>query len=209
MNGTQCVCVCVGVCNNLLKISHEFTTTSEKNSFNDKLACFLFFRMEHVNLSRILCENWMQAKSQNLMLLVKSLFLDTCLIFVLFIFLLLWKRFIYMCVYVEVVVAPPFVYLDIVSHIIRSDIAVAAQNCWAEAQGAYTGEVRSFLDISFIFVSSFRTSIRSFFSFFLGFFVWLWTTCWLWWSQPVDVNRLWDWVGNFGSFWETSNIWRK
>jgi len=42
---------------------------------------------------------------------------------------------------VEVVVSPPFLYLDFVSNIIRSEIAVAAQNCWAEAQGAYTGEV--------------------------------------------------------------------
>lgn len=42
---------------------------------------------------------------------------------------------------VEVVVAPPFVFLPVVKPILRKDIAVAAQNCWVQKGGAYTGEV--------------------------------------------------------------------
>jgi triosephosphate isomerase len=42
---------------------------------------------------------------------------------------------------VEVVVAPPYVYLDCVINIISSEIHVAAQNCWGEAKGAFTGEI--------------------------------------------------------------------
>lgn len=42
---------------------------------------------------------------------------------------------------VEVVVAPPFVYIPLVKDIIRPDIEVAAQNAWVKAPGAYTGEV--------------------------------------------------------------------
>ncbi|KAF9975493.1 triosephosphate isomerase [Actinomortierella ambigua] len=42
---------------------------------------------------------------------------------------------------VEVVVAPPFIYLDHVRKTIRKEIAVAGQNCYSKAAGAYTGEV--------------------------------------------------------------------
>ncbi|KAF9375354.1 triosephosphate isomerase [Podila verticillata] len=42
---------------------------------------------------------------------------------------------------VEIVVSPPFVYLDQVRKTVRKDVAVAGQNCYAKASGAYTGEV--------------------------------------------------------------------
>lgn len=42
---------------------------------------------------------------------------------------------------VEVVVAPPFPYLQFVSSRISPNYSVSAQNCWAKGQGAYTGEV--------------------------------------------------------------------
>ncbi|KAF9940040.1 triosephosphate isomerase [Modicella reniformis] len=42
---------------------------------------------------------------------------------------------------VEIVVSPPFVYLDKVRQSIRKDIAVAGQNCYLKSSGAYTGEV--------------------------------------------------------------------
>ncbi|KAG0230715.1 triosephosphate isomerase [Actinomortierella wolfii] len=42
---------------------------------------------------------------------------------------------------VEIVVAPPFVYLDQVRKTVRKEIAVAGQNCYSKASGAYTGEV--------------------------------------------------------------------
>ncbi|KAG0355164.1 triosephosphate isomerase [Podila minutissima] len=42
---------------------------------------------------------------------------------------------------VEIVVSPPFVYLDQVRKTIRKDVAVAGQNCYAKSSGAYTGEV--------------------------------------------------------------------
>lgn len=41
----------------------------------------------------------------------------------------------------EIVVSPPFVYLDQVRKTVRKDVAVAGQNCYAKASGAYTGEV--------------------------------------------------------------------
>lgn len=41
----------------------------------------------------------------------------------------------------EVVVAPPFVYLDFVKNLIRPDIEVGGQNCYSEQKGAFTGEV--------------------------------------------------------------------
>jgi len=41
----------------------------------------------------------------------------------------------------EVVVSPPFVYLDIVHKALRKDIGVAGQNCYHAASGAYTGEI--------------------------------------------------------------------
>jgi triosephosphate isomerase len=39
-------------------------------------------------------------------------------------------------------VAPPFVYLHAVSGTIRPEVKVSAQNCYHEAKGAFTGEVR-------------------------------------------------------------------
>jgi hypothetical protein len=42
---------------------------------------------------------------------------------------------------VEIVVAPTFVHLDFVQTIANSKLAVAAQNCWHEDKGAFTGEV--------------------------------------------------------------------
>jgi len=42
---------------------------------------------------------------------------------------------------VEVVVAPPFLYMDQVLRSINSRIEVAAQNCWIGKGGAFTGEI--------------------------------------------------------------------
>ncbi|XP_022947314.1 triosephosphate isomerase, cytosolic [Cucurbita maxima] len=42
---------------------------------------------------------------------------------------------------VEVVVSPPFVFLSLVKNLLRSEIQVAAQNCWVRKGGAFTGEV--------------------------------------------------------------------
>uniref|UniRef100_UPI00359030CC Triosephosphate isomerase n=1 Tax=synthetic construct TaxID=32630 RepID=UPI00359030CC len=42
---------------------------------------------------------------------------------------------------VEVVIAPPAVYLPLVREALRKDIQVAAQNCYTKASGAYTGEI--------------------------------------------------------------------
>jgi triosephosphate isomerase len=42
---------------------------------------------------------------------------------------------------VEVVVAPPFVFLTLVKSLLRSDFAVAAQNAWVKKGGAFTGEI--------------------------------------------------------------------
>ena len=44
--------------------------------------------------------------------------------------------------FIEVVVAPPFPYLQHVRQILPKSIGVAAQNCYKAANGAYTGEVR-------------------------------------------------------------------
>jgi len=42
---------------------------------------------------------------------------------------------------VEVVVAPPFLYLETVRNVLRSDMNVAAQNSYLKESGAFTGEV--------------------------------------------------------------------
>ncbi|XP_066307408.1 triosephosphate isomerase, cytosolic-like [Miscanthus floridulus] len=42
---------------------------------------------------------------------------------------------------VEVVVSPPFVFLQQVKALLRLDFAVAAQNCWVRKGGAFTGEI--------------------------------------------------------------------
>ncbi|KAM7460301.1 hypothetical protein LguiA_023690 [Lonicera macranthoides] len=42
---------------------------------------------------------------------------------------------------VEVVVSPPFVFLQLVKSSLRPEFHVAAQNCWVKKGGAFTGEV--------------------------------------------------------------------
>jgi len=42
---------------------------------------------------------------------------------------------------VDVVVSPPFVYIDQVKNSLTSRIEVSAQNCWIGKGGAYTGEI--------------------------------------------------------------------
>jgi len=42
---------------------------------------------------------------------------------------------------VEVVVAPPSIYLESVHHTIKKEISVSAQNVWSETKGAFTGEI--------------------------------------------------------------------
>ncbi|KAK3029728.1 hypothetical protein RJ639_039137 [Escallonia herrerae] len=42
---------------------------------------------------------------------------------------------------VEVVVSPPFVFLQLVKSSLRPECHVAAQNCWVKKGGAFTGEV--------------------------------------------------------------------
>lgn len=37
--------------------------------------------------------------------------------------------------------APPAIYLDFVRGLLRKDFAVAAQNCYKAAKGAFTGEI--------------------------------------------------------------------
>ena len=41
----------------------------------------------------------------------------------------------------DVVIAPPFIHLTEVSKVVANKVSVSAQNCAAEASGAYTGEV--------------------------------------------------------------------
>lgn len=42
----------------------------------------------------------------------------------------------------EVVIAPPTIYLLPFKDAIRKDIKVAAQNCYSKDSGAFTGEIR-------------------------------------------------------------------
>lgn len=42
---------------------------------------------------------------------------------------------------VEVVLAPPAIYLLTLKEILRKDIKIAAQNCYVKASGAFTGEI--------------------------------------------------------------------
>jgi triosephosphate isomerase len=42
---------------------------------------------------------------------------------------------------IDVVVAPPFIFLDWVRAHIKSEYQVAAQNCWVKSDGAFTGEI--------------------------------------------------------------------
>jgi triosephosphate isomerase len=42
---------------------------------------------------------------------------------------------------IDIVVAPPFIYIDWVRANIKSAYEVAAQNCWTKPDGAFTGEI--------------------------------------------------------------------
>lgn len=42
----------------------------------------------------------------------------------------------------EVVIAPPSIYLISASETVRSNIKIAAQNCYFKESGAFTGEIR-------------------------------------------------------------------
>lgn len=42
---------------------------------------------------------------------------------------------------IDVVVAPPFIFLDWVRANIKPEYQVAAQNCWVKSDGAFTGEI--------------------------------------------------------------------
>jgi triosephosphate isomerase len=42
---------------------------------------------------------------------------------------------------IDIVVAPPFIYIDYVRANIKGAYAVAAQNCWMKPDGAFTGEI--------------------------------------------------------------------
>lgn len=42
----------------------------------------------------------------------------------------------------DVVVAPPFIYIDQVKNSLTDRIEVSAQNVWVGKGGAYTGEIR-------------------------------------------------------------------
>ena len=44
--------------------------------------------------------------------------------------------------FVEVVVAPPALYVDYVRQHLNSQIGVAAQNCYKVDKGAFTGDIR-------------------------------------------------------------------
>ena len=43
---------------------------------------------------------------------------------------------------VEVVIAPPAIYLIPIKELLRGDFKVAAQNAYVKTSGAYTGEIR-------------------------------------------------------------------
>jgi triosephosphate isomerase (TIM) len=45
----------------------------------------------------------------------------------------------------EVVIAPPSIYLIPVAELVRNDVKVAAQNCYIKLSGAFTGEIRCVL----------------------------------------------------------------
>ena len=42
----------------------------------------------------------------------------------------------------EIVIAPPALYLEYVKSKLPANVLVAAQNCYKEASGAFTGEIR-------------------------------------------------------------------
>lgn len=44
--------------------------------------------------------------------------------------------------FAEVVIAPPFLYLESVRHHLKKEVGVAAQNSYIKESGAFTGEIR-------------------------------------------------------------------
>lgn len=52
----------------------------------------------------------------------------------------------YAFVAAEIVVAPPFVYIDQVVRSLTKRIQVSAQNSWVGKGGAFTGEIRQVID---------------------------------------------------------------
>ena len=45
-------------------------------------------------------------------------------------------------IFAEIVVAPPAPYLEYVKARLPAQVGIAAQNCYKEASGAFTGEIR-------------------------------------------------------------------
>lgn len=52
------------------------------------------------------------------------------------------------------VVSPPFVFLPVVKNLLRPDFQIAAQNCWVRKGGAFTGEVRYVMVLSYYLLRS-------------------------------------------------------
>lgn len=49
------------------------------------------------------------------------------------------------CIYregAETIISPPYVFIPLVKSMLRTDFQVAAQNCWKNKGGAFTGEIR-------------------------------------------------------------------
>lgn len=51
-------------------------------------------------------------------------------------------QLILLCINADVVVAPPFVYIEQVKNSLTDRIEVSAQNVWISKGGAFTGEIR-------------------------------------------------------------------
>eukprot|EP00270_Netrium_digitus_P014171 TRINITY_DN477_c0_g1_i4.p1 TRINITY_DN477_c0_g1~~TRINITY_DN477_c0_g1_i4.p1 ORF type:complete len:282 (-),score=89.88 TRINITY_DN477_c0_g1_i4:309-1070(-) len=50
---------------------------------------------------------------------------------------------------VEVVVAPPFIFIPLVQSALRKDFAISSQNSWVKKGGAYTGEISGEMLVDF------------------------------------------------------------
>lgn len=55
------------------------------------------------------------------------------------------------CELADVVVAPPFLYIDQVKGTLTDRIEISAQNSWVDKGGAFTGEIRLDFTFSFFF----------------------------------------------------------
>lgn len=42
----------------------------------------------------------------------------------------------------ETIISPPYVFIPLVKSMLRTDFQVAAQNCWKNKGGPFTGEIR-------------------------------------------------------------------